>query len=41
MRASKLRFPESTDTATRSPSAIASEISSGSGPEFPMHVVHP
>ena len=32
MRASKLRLPESTAQATRSPSAIARETSSGSGP---------
>src|SRR4029079_10936719 len=41
MRASKLRFPERTAHATRSPSAIACETGSGSGPEFPMHVVQP
>jgi hypothetical protein len=41
MRASKLRLPESTAQTTRSPSPTASEIGSGSGPEFPMHVVQP
>jgi hypothetical protein len=41
MRASKFRFPERTDATTRSPSATASEISVGSGPELPMQVVQP
>src|SRR3954451_22550636 len=41
MRASKLRLPESTAHATRSPSEIALETASGSGPELPMHVVQP
>jgi hypothetical protein len=41
MRASKLRFPESTEQTTRSPSSTAAEIGSGSGPEFPMQVVQP
>ena len=41
IRASKFRFPERTAQTTSSPSATAREISSGSGPEFPMHVVHP
>src|SRR6266516_1543934 len=41
MRASKFRFHDSTEQTTRSPSTIAAEIASDSGPEFPMHVVHP
>ena len=41
MRPSKLRLPDSTETTTRSASLTASEISSGSGPELPMHVVQP
>src|SRR5687767_8708265 len=41
MRPSKLRLPESTEQTTRSLSLIAFEISSGSGPEFPMQVVQP
>src|SRR5215207_8783358 len=41
MRPSKLRLPERTAATTRSFSSTAFEISSGSGPEFPMHVVHP
>src|SRR5271168_525479 len=41
MRPSKLRFPDSTETTARSPSPMASEIGSGSGPELPMQVVHP
>src|SRR3712207_967698 len=41
MRPSKLRFPERTAATTRSFSLTAAEISSGSGPEFPMQVVHP
>src|SRR5438067_9689716 len=41
MRPSKLRFPDRTEQTLRSPSRISSEISSGSGPELPMHVVHP
>jgi hypothetical protein len=41
MRASKLRLPDSTEHTTRSPSATAAEIGSGSGPEFPMQVVQP
>src|SRR5438876_9282003 len=41
MRPSKLRLPESTAAATRSPLPIASEIGSGSGPELPMQVVQP
>ena len=41
MRASKFRFPDSTEQTTRSPSTTAFEIASGSGPEFPMHVVQP
>ena len=40
-RPSKLRLPESTDTATRSLSLIAFETFSGSGPELPMQVVQP
>src|SRR5919202_3867385 len=41
MRPSKLRFPERTAATTRSFSSTALEICAGSGPEFPMHVVHP
>jgi hypothetical protein len=41
MRASKLRLPERTAQTTRSFSVTAWEISSGSGPEFPMQVVQP
>src|SRR4051812_50138587 len=41
MRPSKLRLPLSTEQTARSPSLTAAEISSGSGPELPMHVVHP
>src|SRR4029079_4051184 len=41
MRPSKLRFPDSTAHTVRSRSAIAREISSGSGPELPMQVVQP
>src|SRR5512143_1007512 len=41
MRPSKLRLPLSTDATTRSFSLTASETSCGSGPEFPMQVVHP
>src|ERR1700685_1236527 len=40
-RPSKLRLPDSTAAATRSFLLIASEISSGSGPELPMQVVQP
>ena len=40
-RPSKLRLPESTAAATRSPSLTALEISAGSGPELPMQVVQP
>jgi hypothetical protein len=40
-RPSKLRLPESTETATRSPSCTALEIGSDSGPELPMQVVQP
>ena len=41
MRPSKLRLPESTAAATRSPSSMASEIGSLSGPELPMQLVQP
>src|SRR5690242_9437544 len=41
MRPSKLRLPDSTAHTVRSRSAIAREISSGSGPELPMQVVQP
>ena len=40
-RPSKLRFPDSTAAATRSPSVTAFATASGSGPELPMHVVQP
>ena len=40
-RPSKFLLPDSTDETTRSPCVIAFEISSGSGPELPMHVVQP
>src|SRR5213079_994308 len=41
MRPSKLRLPDSTAHTTSSPSAIAADTGSGSGPELPMHVVQP
>src|SRR6185312_11109226 len=41
MRPSKLRLPDSTETAARSLSLIAAEIAAASGPELPMQVVHP
>ena len=41
MRPSKLRLPESTEHTERSLSLMTWEISGSSGPEFPMHVVHP
>jgi hypothetical protein len=41
MRPSKLRLPDRTDTAIRSLSLIAFEISGWSGPELPMQVVQP
>src|SRR5215210_2927982 len=41
IRPSKLRLPERTAATTRSFSSTALEISSGKGPELPMHVVHP
>jgi len=41
MRPSKLRLPDSTAVTVRSLSLIALEISSGSGPLFPMQVVQP
>src|SRR6185503_20847777 len=41
MRPSKLRLPERTETTTSFFSSIALEMSWGSGPELPMHVVHP
>src|SRR5215203_3852972 len=41
MRPSKFLLPERTAATTRSFSSTAAEISSASGPEFPMHVVHP
>jgi hypothetical protein len=41
MRPSKLRLPESTDTAARSASLTAALTASGSGPELPMQVVQP
>src|SRR6202040_2651605 len=37
----KLRLPERTETTARSSAPTTSEISSGSGPLLPMHVVHP
>ena len=40
-RASKFRFPLSTDAAIKSCVVIASSIFGCSGPEFPMHVVQP
>ena len=40
-RASKLRLPESTEAATKSWLVMASSTACGSGPELPMHVVHP
>ena len=36
-----LVFRGATDATTRSPCFTAASISHGSGPEFPMHVVHP
>ncbi len=41
MRPSKLRLPDRTATTARSPASTAFATSSGSGPEFPMQVVHP
>ena len=41
MRASKLRFPDSTLAAMRSFFVSASSSSRSSGPELPMHVVQP
>jgi len=42
MRASKLRFPESTATTFRSPRDTSSSIAGlASGPELPMQVVQP
>ncbi|SLG27190.1 Uncharacterised protein [Mycobacteroides abscessus subsp. abscessus] len=41
MRPSKLRLPERTAVTERSLSLMALEISSGSGPVLPMHVVQP
>src|SRR6476469_4187163 len=41
MRPSKLRLPLSTEQTARSASLTAALISSGSGPELPMHVVQP
>ena len=41
MRPSKLRLPDSTETTARSLSCTAAEISAGSGPLLPMHVVQP
>jgi hypothetical protein len=41
MRPSKLRLPLSTEHTARSASLTAALISSGSGPELPMHVVQP
>jgi hypothetical protein len=41
IRPSKLRLPESTEATTRPRRCTASEISAGSGPELPMHVVQP
>jgi hypothetical protein len=41
MRPSKLRLPDSTATTLRSSLVDAAATSSISGPEFPMHVVHP
>ena len=38
---SKLRLPESTEQATKSPSVIALLTGSGIGPEFPIQVVQP
>jgi hypothetical protein len=41
MRPSKFRLPDSTATTASPLSLTACEISAGSGPEFPMHVVQP
>src|SRR4030095_14655180 len=41
MRPSKLRVPISTEQTTSPFSRTAAEISSGSGPLLPMHVVQP
>jgi hypothetical protein len=41
MRASKLRFPESTAAQTRSFLTTASSIGCASGPALPMQVVQP
>src|ERR1700733_12624997 len=41
MRPSKLRLPDRTETTARSLSCTAAEISGGSGPLLPMHVVQP
>ena len=41
IRPSKFRLPDSTETTARSLAFTASLIASGSGPELPMHVVHP
>src|SRR5699024_8554045 len=40
-RASKFRFPDSTDATTRSLWSIASEICAGSGPLLPIQEVQP
>jgi hypothetical protein len=41
MRASKFRFPDSTEQTTSPLCSIAAEIGSGNGPELPMQVVQP
>src|SRR4026209_1355033 len=41
MRPSKLRFPDRTATTVSFSASTTLATSSGSGPEFPMHVVHP
>jgi len=40
-RPSKFRLPESTAATVSLPSSMAFDTGSGSGPELPMHVVHP
>jgi hypothetical protein len=40
-RPSKFRFPDSTAATTSLFSSTAAATGSGSGPEFPMHVVQP
>ena len=41
MRPSKLRFPLRTAATVNDSESIARATGSGSGPEFPMQVVHP